>query len=51
MGFGLWGGTIQAGQSLVEISLDMGFELCEECAQALSLQAWFLEIVLSENKT
>ena len=26
------GGTIWAGRSLVELSLEMGFGLCEECA-------------------
>ena len=38
MGFGPWGGTIWAGQSLAKVSLDMGFEPCEECARAFSLQ-------------
>ena len=37
MGFGPWGGTIWAGQSLAKVSLDMGFGLCEECARAFSL--------------
>ena len=45
MGFRSWGGTIWVGRSLAEVSLDMGFGPCEECARALSLQAWFLEIV------
>ena len=27
-----------AGRSLAEVSLDMGFGLCEECARAFSLQ-------------
>ena len=45
MGSGLWGGTIWAGRSLAKVILDMGFGLCEECARALSLQAWFPEIV------
>ena len=30
MGFGQWGDTIWAGQSLVEVSLDMSFGHCEE---------------------
>ena len=37
MGFGPWGGTIWAGQSLAKVSLDMGFGLCEEYARAFSL--------------
>ena len=37
MGFGLWGGSIWAGRNLAEVSLEMGFLSCEECAQALSL--------------
>ena len=45
MGSGLWGGTIWAGRSLAKVILDMGFGPCEECARALSLQAWFPEIV------
>ena len=45
MGFGPWGGKIWAGQSVAEVSLDMGFGLCEECALALFLQVWFSEIV------
>ena len=38
---------IWAGWSLAEVSLEMGFGLCEECARAqtLSLQVWFPEIV------
>ena len=45
MGSGLWGGTIWVGRSLAKVILDMGFGPCEECARALSLQAWFPEIV------
>ena len=44
-GFGPWGGTIWAGRSLAEVSLDMGFGSCEVCARAFSIQVWFLEIV------
>ena len=51
MGFGPWGGTIWAGQSLAKVSLDMGFGLCEECARAFSLQCDFWKLFVGKIKT
>ena len=39
------GSMIWDGRSLAEVSLEMGFGPCEECAWALSLQVWFPENV------